>query len=109
MRRPRHGLTALCAGAALAAGAAPLAAAPARTPKLDGVKAYLLAHASELAATTGGLEATAARYDALAEAAGYDTAVLIRTKRAEVARLLARAKAQFLRANPAYEEMEGVV
>jgi imelysin len=107
MRRPRHALTALCAGAALVAGSAPLAAAPG--PRLDGVKAYLLAHAGELAATTGQLEATAARYDALAKAAGYDTAVLLRTRRAEVARLLARAKAQFLRANPAYEEMEGVV
>ena len=51
----------------------------------------------------------AARYDALAKDADYDYARLLETKRTEVAALVEEGQRAFARANPAYEQMEGVV
>ena len=55
------------------------------------------------------MRAGAERYHALAEAADFDYAALLRDHRAEVRRIVREAQRRFGRANPAYEEMEGVV
>jgi len=58
------------------------------------------------AATT---TANAEAYHALAERADFDYAALLADRRAEVKRLVERLQQDFHHANPAYEEMEGVV
>jgi PAS domain-containing protein len=77
--------------------------------ELQPVKDYLLDHTQRLVRETGTIRAGAERLHSLAEAAGFDYAQLMRTKRAEVSVLVRSAQAGFRRANPAYEEMEGVV
>jgi hypothetical protein len=85
----------------------PAAARPAAG--LAPVKDFLLEHTARLDADTAKLRAGAERYYALAHGAGFDYARLLRTKRGEVRAFVREAQAQFGRANPAYEQMEGVV
>jgi len=73
------------------------------------VKDYLLQHTERLKRDTAAIRAGAERYHALAEEVDFDYAQLLDTKRADVQRLVKDAQAAFQRANPAYEEMEGVV
>jgi hypothetical protein len=73
------------------------------------VKDYLLQHTERLKRETAGIRAGAERYHALAEDVDFDYKRLLDTKRAEVQRLVKDAQTSFQRANPAYEEMEGVV
>lgn len=110
-------LTCLAATAALAAGCgddsprdrAPAAAAQTADADLGAIKAYLLEHTARLTEETGALREQAETYHALAKAADFDYDRLLTTKRTAVAALLADAQATFRRANPAYEEAEGVV
>jgi hypothetical protein len=110
-------LVCLAASALLAAGcgddgsgdrpAAP--AAPAAGSDLGAIKSYLLDHTTRLTDETGVLRQQAETYYALAKDADFDYDRLLATKRREVGSLLTRAQATFRRANPAYEQAEGVV
>jgi hypothetical protein len=73
------------------------------------VKAYLTDHTRELVAATSQLRENAERYYALARSAGFDYSRLLRAHREEVAATVADGQAIYKRANPAYEEMEGIV
>jgi hypothetical protein len=109
-------LVALVAAAALAgcggddpepaAEETPAAAAGA---DLGAIKDYLLSHTASLQEHTTTLAADAEAYYAAAEAAGFDYEQLLADRREEVAGLVEKMQATFREANPAYEEMEGVV
>ncbi len=76
---------------------------------LAAIKAYLLEHTERLVADTGEIRAGAEDYYALAKAADFDYARLLEENRDEVRGLVEDAQAGFTKANPSYEEMEGVV
>jgi hypothetical protein len=76
---------------------------------LGAIKDYLLSHTATLQEHTASLAADAEAYHALAEKAGFDYGALLESDRAEVAGLIEKMQATFRDANPAYEEMEGVV
>jgi nitrous oxide reductase accessory protein NosL len=76
---------------------------------LGAIKTYLLEHTGALRERTDALARDAEAYHAAAEAAGFDYERLLRERRAEVAGLVEGMQATFREANPAYEEMEGVV
>ena len=88
--------------------AAPEGSGAARSD-LEPVKAFLLDHTEQLKADTAKLREGAEEYHAMAEAAGFDYAKLLRDKRSEVAAFVKQAQDDFAAANPAYEQMEGVV
>jgi hypothetical protein len=77
--------------------------------ELGAVKRYLTGHAAELDRQVDVLAEQGERYYELAEDAGFDYARLLRERRAEVEAVLERSKRAFVKANPAYEEMEGIV
>jgi hypothetical protein len=81
----------------------------AASAELGPVKRYLLDHTERLRANTAALQRDAEAYYALAEQADFDYAAVLAGRRAEVRRLVTRLQQDFHRANPAYEEMEGVV
>ena len=83
--------------------------AAAQQGDLGAIKDYLLTHTASLQEHTAALAADAGAYHALAEQADFDHAKLLEDKRSEVAGLVERMQATFQEANPAYEEMEGVV
>ena len=94
-------------GASLAVTAA-TAAPSARTPaRLGPVKAYLVSHTTGLTSFTRDLQAIANRYYARAARDGLRPARLARD--AQVRRDLLRAKAIWVRGNPLYERVEGIV
>jgi hypothetical protein len=76
---------------------------------LGPIKDYLLDHSSRLAADTEKLSSQADEYYALAKAADFDYQKLLADKRDEVATLVQDMQETYIDANPAYEEMEGVV
>ena len=76
---------------------------------LGAIKAYLSEHTQALAAETAELAKQGEAYFELAKAAGFDYARLLESRREEVAAVLQDAKTAYARANPAYEEMEGIV
>ncbi len=76
---------------------------------LQPVKDFLLEHTEQLNADVTKLREGAERYYALAEAAGFDYGKLLADKRDEVKAFVEDAQATFTDANPAYEQMEGVV
>ena len=76
---------------------------------LTPVKDYLLDHTARLQGDTAKLASQAADYYALARSEGFDYAKLLAAHRAEVASLVKDMQATYIAANPAYEEMEGVV
>jgi hypothetical protein len=76
---------------------------------LGPIKDYLLDHSSRLAADTEKLSSQADEYYALAKSANFDYAKLLADKRDEVSTLVADMQKTYIDANPAYEEMEGVV
>ena len=98
-----------CALAVALPFATPAAAAPPEGLQLAPVKQYLLKHTARLTGFTKSFATEARRYDALAASAGYDYAELWRTRRAEVRRTLSQAKSAWIRGNPYYERVEGVV
>jgi hypothetical protein len=85
----------------------PAAAQPA--DDLQPVKDFLLEHTERLSADAAKLREDAEAYYALAEEAKFDYAQLLEDKRAEVKEFVEGAQETFASANPAYEEMEGVV
>jgi hypothetical protein len=91
-------------------------AAPAATQEpasaqtdLGPIKDYLLDHSSRLAADTEKLSSQADQYYALAKSANFDYAKLLADKRDELTTLVQDMQKTYIDANPAYEEMEGVV
>jgi hypothetical protein len=76
---------------------------------LAAIKGYLLEHTERLVADTGAIRANAEDYYALAKAADFDHRRMLEANREEVGRLVEEAQAGFTKANPSYEEMEGVV
>ena len=76
---------------------------------LGAIKGYLLDHTARLKADTAEIREGAESYYRLAKAAGFDYGRLLREKRAAVRAFVKSAQAAFRRANPSYEEMEGVV
>jgi hypothetical protein len=85
------------------------APAVAEQADLGAIKDYLASHTASLQDHTAALAADAEAYHALAEEAGFDYDKLLADNREEVAGLIAKMQATFREANPAYEEMEGVV
>ena len=81
----------------------------AQAADLGAIKGYLLEHTERLKADTAEITKGAEEYYALAKAADFDYARLMRENRAEVRSFVAEAQDAFRRANPSYEEMEGVV
>ena len=89
-----------------AAQATPSAAAEA---DLGAIKAYLLEHTARLNASVGELQRDAQAYYDLAKAADFDYAKLLQDNREEVAAAVKAIQDGHIKANPDYEEMEGVV
>jgi hypothetical protein len=87
----------------------PAPAAERSAGDLQPVKDFLLEHTERLGDEAARLREGAEAYYALAEAAGFDYAKLLAGDRAKVKALVEDAQVAFGRANPAYEEMEGVV
>jgi hypothetical protein len=89
----------------------PAAESPAAAASADlgAIKDYLLTHTASLQEHTSKLAADAEAYHALAEEADFDYEALLADNREEVAGLVEKMQATFREANPAYEEMEGVV
>jgi len=73
------------------------------------IKGYLLEHTDRLVASTEQLQRDAQEYYNLAEAADFDYAKLLRENRPAVATAVKKLQDDHIQANPAYEEMEGVV
>ena len=88
--------------------AAPTPAA-AQQADLGAIKAYLLEHTERLKQSTAQLQTDAEAYYALAKSAGFDYRNLLESKRPEVAAAVKRIQDDHVKANPDYEEMEGVV
>jgi hypothetical protein len=85
-----------------------------RTPKrpavdLGAVKAYLLEHTERLVHDSAAVRVNAEAYYELAKSVDFDYARLLDEHRAETRRLVHKGQRDFVKANPAYEEMEGVV
>jgi hypothetical protein len=76
---------------------------------LGAIKSYLTDHSAALAEQTAALKEQGRAYYDLAKAADFDYAKLLEENREEVAQILEDAKTAYARANPAYEEMEGIV
>jgi len=73
------------------------------------LKSYLLEHTARLQADTGRMRADAEAYYGLAREANFDYGRLVRERGDEVQAVVERLQGSFRRANPSYEEMEGVV
>jgi hypothetical protein len=105
-----------CAAAVALAGCGDSGSEP-RTPAapkasgedLGAIKTYLLDHTRRLRADVARLRENAGAYHDLAAKSDFDAARLMADHRPEVAKLLGEAKRAYADANPAYEEMEGVV
>ena len=76
---------------------------------LSAVKTYLTDHSADLSEQATRMRELADEYYALAEEANFDYAAMLESSGDEVQRILDEAKATFVDANPAYEEMEGIV
>jgi len=77
--------------------------------QLEPVKTYLTDHSEELVEQVGVLQENADEYYALAESVDFDYGRLLEEHGDEVEEILAESKDAFVSANPAYEEMEGIV
>ncbi len=99
----------LAAVVPLSATAAASASTTVPGTNLAPVKTYLLQHTSQLTDFTHDFRAAANRYYALANKAGFDYARLWRTQRGPVADTLKQAKALWVKGNPYYERVEGIV
>ncbi|HWM63468.1 MAG TPA: imelysin family protein [Solirubrobacterales bacterium] len=81
----------------------------ASTSQLAPVKGYLTDHSAELVEQVEVLGENADEYYALAESVDFDYGRLLEEHGEEVAEILDESKQAFVAANPAYEEMEGIV
>jgi hypothetical protein len=76
---------------------------------LTAVKDYLTEHSAELSEQVTRLRENGERYYELAESVDFDYARLLEQNGDEVERVLSESKDAYIAANPAYEEMEGIV
>ncbi|WP_028062884.1 hypothetical protein [Solirubrobacter soli] len=76
---------------------------------LTPIKDYLLEHTDRLVTSTELLQRDAQEYYNLAEAADFDYAKMLEDNREEVQTAIKELQGAHIQANPAYEEMEGVV
>ncbi len=83
--------------------------AAATAAELAPVKEYLTTHSADLVEQVGLLKASADRYYELAKSVDFDYQRLLDEHGDEVAEVLGESKDVFVVANPAYEEMEGIV
>lgn len=104
--RIRASIAILAVLATAAVASNPATAAPPQ-PQLQGVKQYLLRHTTQLRGFTTDFQAAANRYYAAAQASGFDYAKVGR--KPAVRRDLLRLKAIWVRGNPLYEQVEGIV
>ena len=81
----------------------------AQSADLAAVKTFLLDHTAQLQQEATGIREDAEQYYAMAEGVDFDYQQLLSSQRAEVQGFVERSQEAFGRANPAYEEMEGVV
>jgi hypothetical protein len=98
----------------LVSACAPAAAATpileeAPSTNLSGIKTYLLDKSSQLTSSSKSLKEASDRYYALAEAAGFDYAVMWESNPEDVRAALSDAKSAWMTASPLYEQMEGIV
>jgi hypothetical protein len=87
----------------------PAASKAAAGEDLSAIKDYLLQHTRRLSGDVATMKENAQQYHDLAAQSGFDTKKLLADHQAEVDKLLSAAKKTYIDANPAYEEMEGVV
>jgi hypothetical protein len=85
------------------------ATAEAGAAELAPVKQYLTDHSSELVEQVSLLKENAGEYYELAKSVDFDYQRLLDEHGEEVAQILGDSKNVFVVANPAYEEMEGIV
>jgi hypothetical protein len=83
--------------------------ASAQSADLGAIKAYLLDHTQRLVTSVDTLNTDAQAYYDLAESTDFDYAELLKTKRADVQAAVTKLQEDHIKANPDYEEMEGVV
>ncbi len=76
---------------------------------LAAIKDYLLEHTEQLVTDSGAIRQNAEDYYKLAKSTDFDYGALLEEHRAEVRRLIEQGQEGFARANPSYEQMEGVV
>jgi hypothetical protein len=76
---------------------------------LAAIKSYLLAHTERLKTDSAAQKANADAYYALAGSVGFDYDRLLKEKGPQAKQLVTQGQRLFAKANPAYEEMEGVV
>src|SRR5215207_3645625 len=79
------------------------------TAELEPVKTYLTDHSAELVEQVDLLQADADEYYDLAESVNFDYDRLLARHGDEVEAILDHSKEVFIEANPAYEQMEGIV
>ncbi len=116
-RFARRMMPAVAIGALLLAGCGgsdddkttPTPAAERPSADLQPVKDYLLEHTTQLKTDVATLRQEAEGYYAMAKATNFDYAKLLETRRADVRKFVKGAQQGFADANPAYEQMEGVV
>ena len=85
------------------------AATTASGAELSAIKQYLLQHTALLVTDVGALREDAEAYYALAKGVDFDHGRLLSEHRSEVRGLVKELQDGFAKANPAYEQMEGVV
>ncbi|HET6998049.1 MAG TPA: hypothetical protein VFI03_05610 [Solirubrobacterales bacterium] len=85
------------------------ASSEASAAELAPVKSYLTDHSADLVEQVGLLKANADEYYELAESVDFDYQRLLAEHGDEVAQILGDSKDVFVVANPAYEQMEGIV
>ncbi len=105
----RRTTSSIAIGLALVTTCAAIAGAATPRANLAPTKTYLLQHTALLQGFTRDFQQLGARYHALAQATGFDYALLWATRRGEVSSLLRKAKAAWIEGNPYYERAEGVV
>ncbi len=76
---------------------------------LGAIKGYLTEHSAALADETAKLKKQGQAYYDLAKASNFNYEQMLEENRDDLNGLLEDAKATYVRANPAYEEMEGIV
>lgn len=76
---------------------------------LTAVKSYLTEHTADLATQTANLKAAGNAYYDLAKSNNFNYAKMLKNDGDAVNSALTDAKTAFVKANPAYEEMEGIV
>ena len=115
-RRRRALLTAPLAALAIAAsgcggdeGEETTTSAESSSGELSAIKDYLTDHSAQLSEQATTMRELGQEYYDLAQQSDFDYQRMLAQDREEVERILGESKAAFARANPAYEEMEGIV